>query len=143
MVEERKVPVLSNDSGPREIKAYLIWLAGSDYWYHIDDDPKQVNWDESVSPETIEQLSANRDALHHAMSSHYGEDYWGLAWDIYGTALDMRELLSQSFEDLCDPDEWAYKAASMCSSIVLGSVNISMEHRSEIAFKLHIETDRP
>ena len=138
------IPKLTSETTPIEARAYLIWLAGSEkYYYHIDDDPIDYTFgDPDITLEEKQQLSENREFLHEALEKAYGPDYWGLAWDIFGTLLDARELLKESFNDLCDIREYGYKATRTCLAIVDGAGNQTPESKVLTAKLLREESEK-
>lgn len=141
---ESCIPKLTSESTPIEARAYLIWLAGSEkYYHHIDDDPLDYTFgDPDISDEEKQQLSDNMQPLHDVLEKAYGPDYWGLAWDIFGTLLDARELLKESYADLCDPKIYGYKATGTCLGIVDGSANQTPESKVLTAKLLREELDQ-
>jgi hypothetical protein len=70
--DAENIPVLSDDAKWPEVEKYLKWLRTSEYAYHIDDDPHDID---SFSKDVQEILSKNSDI----MWNHDGNKIW----DVY------------------------------------------------------------
>ena len=70
--DAENIPVLSDDAKWPEVEKYLKWLRTSEYAYHIDDDPHDID---SFSKDVQEILSKNSDI----MWNHDGDKMW----DVY------------------------------------------------------------
>ena len=137
------IPKLTKKSKAVHARAYLIWLASSDrYNHHLDDDPRTVNFDITVTAEEQDRLRKNMKHVHRVMEKKYGSGYWGFAWDIYGTFRDAREFMEEGYNAMIDPDDQAYKVLAACHSIVKGSVNQKSHERSLTLMVLEQEENK-
>jgi hypothetical protein len=74
-----RIPMLKQNSSAQEIIQYLNWLGESDFCYHIDDCPMDIQFETEVSEEYIALLKWNSDI----MWNHQCEDINGFLWSNY------------------------------------------------------------
>jgi hypothetical protein len=71
-----RIPMLKRNASAQDIVNYLNWLSESDFCYHIDDCPMDIQFETEVSEEHIALLKWNSDI----MWNHQCEDINGFLW---------------------------------------------------------------
>jgi hypothetical protein len=91
------IPVLSDKSAWEEIEAYLKWLGNSEFEYHIDDNPEDI---ESIDTKAQEVLRNNSNIMwgFNDRPENKGisdEKMMNMLWDAYDPK-SIRESLSEA-----------------------------------------------
>lgn len=81
---------IRNDEDQSAAIEYLIALAFSPFWYHIDDDPHDIEWETEITPEQVTQLDDCTHAAAERLKDLDPEHINGGAWLVYGAAVDVR-----------------------------------------------------
>lgn len=82
------IMVLPTDSVWENVVEYLKWLARSNFVYHIDDNPEDI---ENFTDEQIVVLRSNSDIMWSFATS---ELKGGNLWKVYGDELELLKNLS-------------------------------------------------
>jgi hypothetical protein len=90
----------------REARAYLLWLAFSEFNYHIDDDPTDMLWGEEqeiLHGDVGILLATNMEAVNQAFKIHYNGvvNVWSIIWGLYGEACQWKHFSDSNFKELC------------------------------------------
>lgn len=73
-----RIPMLKQDASEQDIINYLSWLEQSEFCYHLDDCPSEVNWID-VDEEYVNLLRWNSDIIWN----HKCEDIHDFLWTNY------------------------------------------------------------
>jgi len=68
---KNKVWVLEKEPTEDQVKLYLLWLATSKYYYHIDGDVEDVIWNPEIGKGQVKVLKKNSKRMWKKYSSHF------------------------------------------------------------------------
>ena len=115
-----EIPNLTDRATLRIATAYLTWLAGSKFNYHIDDtvwteaDGSLIN---TISCGVAKRLQSNIEIVSKVYTSIFDDGANAEMWKVYGAIADARTLIEAKFSELTDMTVYGEKLEEFHKSV--------------------------